>query len=91
MDKWGIRAGLLVIAVQPLVTTTLLWLVDGGASPGTVVGAFACSIVQAVLLLWIQRAAEKTDDMARATHKEVRDAAEHDYVADFEKSLHDGL
>lgn len=91
MVTWGVRAGLVVIAVQPLVTTLLLWLVDGTVSRGTVLGAVACSVIQAVLLLWIQKAAETTDELAKATHKEVREAAEHDYVADFEAKLHDGL
>lgn len=89
--NWGVRAGLIVIAVQPLVTTSLLWLIDETVSRGTIIGAVVCSVVQAVLLLWIQKAAESTDAIARATHKEVREAADHDYVADFEAKLNDGL
>jgi hypothetical protein len=87
VSKWSNRAALLVIAVQPLVTTAIMWWVEGAASRGAVLASAICALVQAVLLLWIQSAAEKTDAVARATHKEVSDAAAVDYVKVYEDSL----
>lgn len=90
MANWGVRTGLIVIAVQPLITTLLMWLIDGAVSLGTVIAALVCAVVQGALLLWIQVAAtERTDALAQATHRELRDAADVDYAAEFERIVND--
>jgi hypothetical protein len=87
MGKWPSRWALIVIACQPLMTAAILELVDEAVSRGTIIASVACSVIQAVLLLWIQSGAEKTDDIARAAHIELRDASEIDYAAIIDSEL----
>jgi hypothetical protein len=86
MIKWSSRLMLVVIAFQPLLATAILMLMHEAVTQGTVLASMACSFIQLILLLLIQRGAEKTDDIARATHKELKDASEIDYVAIFNEA-----
>ena len=78
---------MIVIAALPLATCIIIWAADDGVSRGTILAAAACTVVQAILLLWLHSAAETTDSIARAAQKELKDAADTDFVAIFDDGL----